>query len=131
LARAVAFYFGKGLNGIFSFTIAPMRISSFLGFGIVVLAFLYAVLSFVVGMFFDGATPRGTETIIVALFFFSGVQLIFIGLFGEHITAIHAHVTRSGVGRARADQFRFAARFGDPSHAMIEISVKLRRARPR
>ena len=85
------------MNGIFSFTSAPMRFSSFLGFGIAVLAFLYAVFSFVLGMFFDGLAPRGTETIIVAMFFFSGVQLMFIGLLGEYITAIHAQVRRGPV----------------------------------
>ncbi len=87
----------QAMNGIFSFTSAPMRFSSFLGFGIAVLAFLYAVFSFVLGMFFDGLAPRGTETIIVALFFFSGVQLMFIGLLGEYITAIHAQVRRGPV----------------------------------
>jgi polyisoprenyl-phosphate glycosyltransferase len=84
----------QAMNGIFSFTSAPMRISSFLGFGIAFLAFLYAVVSLALGLFFPGAAPRGTQTIIVALFFFSGVQLMFIGLLGEYITAIHAQVRR-------------------------------------
>jgi glycosyltransferase involved in cell wall biosynthesis len=84
----------QGMNGIFSFTSAPMRISSFLGFGIAFLAFLYAVVSLALGLFFPGVAPRGTQTIIVALFFFSGVQLMFIGLLGEYITAIHAQVRR-------------------------------------
>lgn len=84
----------QAMNGIFSFTSAPMRFSSFLGFGIAFLAFLYAVASVVLGLFLPGVAPRGTQTIIVALFFFSGVQLMFIGLLGEYITAIHAQVRR-------------------------------------
>ena len=84
----------QAMNGIFSFTSAPMRFSSFLGFGIAVLAFLYASFSLLLGLFFHGVAPRGTQTIIVALFFFSGVQLMFIGLLGEYITAIHAQVRR-------------------------------------
>jgi polyisoprenyl-phosphate glycosyltransferase len=84
----------QAMNGIFSFTSAPMRISSFLGFGIAFLAFLYAGVSLALRLFFPGAAPRGTETIIVALFFFSGVQLMFIGLLGEYVTAIHAQVRR-------------------------------------
>ena len=39
-----------------------------------------------------GAAPRGTTTIIVALFFLSGIQLLFIGMLGEYITAIHNQV---------------------------------------
>jgi len=84
----------QAMNGIFSFTSAPMRFSSFLGFGIALLAFLYAIFTVVLGLFIHGVAPRGTATIIVALFFFSGVQLMFIGLLGEYITAIHAQVRR-------------------------------------
>ena len=46
-----------------------MRFSSFLGFGIALLAFVYAVVSLALGLFFPGVAPRGTQTIIVALFF--------------------------------------------------------------
>jgi glycosyltransferase involved in cell wall biosynthesis len=84
----------QAMNGIFSFTNAPMRFSSFLGFGIAVLSVVYAIVTVLVGLFIPGLAPRGTLTIIVALFFFSGVQLLFIGLLGEYITAIHAQVRR-------------------------------------
>jgi glycosyltransferase involved in cell wall biosynthesis len=84
----------QGLNGIFSFTSAPMRVGSFVGFTIASLSFLYAVVALTLGLFDPGLAPRGTLTVIVALFFFSGVQLMFIGMLGEYITAIHAQVRR-------------------------------------
>ncbi|WP_158816267.1 glycosyltransferase family 2 protein [Methylocapsa sp. S129] len=84
----------QGMNGIFSFTSAPMRFSSFIGFGIASLSLLYAITTILLGLFIPGLAPRGTLTIIVALFFFSGVQLMFIGILGEYITAIHAQVRR-------------------------------------
>ena len=84
----------QGMNGIFSFTSAPMRFSSFLGFAIASLALFYALIAVGVGIFIPGVAPRGTHTIIAALFFFSGVQLRFIGILGEYITAIHAQVRR-------------------------------------
>jgi polyisoprenyl-phosphate glycosyltransferase len=84
----------QGMNGIFSFTSAPLRFGSFLGFGIASLSFLYAVITIILGLFVPGLAPRGTLTVIVALFFFSGVQLMFIGMLGEYITAIHAQVRR-------------------------------------
>jgi glycosyltransferase involved in cell wall biosynthesis len=84
----------QAMNGIFSFTDVPMRICSFLGFTIAILAILYALLAIVIGLFVPGAAPRGTMTMIVALFFFSGLQLAFIGMLGEYITAIHAQVRR-------------------------------------
>jgi glycosyltransferase involved in cell wall biosynthesis len=84
----------QAMNGIFSFTSAPMRLCSFLGFGIAAVCLLYAVTTVLLGLFFPLIAPRGTLTIIVALFFFSGVQLMFIGILGEYITAIHAQVRR-------------------------------------
>lgn len=87
----------QAMNGIFSFTNVPMRVCSFLGFGIAFLAILYAIISVVAGLFFTDVAPRGTMTIIAALFFFSGIQLMFIGMMGEYITAIHAQVRRGPV----------------------------------
>jgi len=82
----------QAMNGIFSFTSAPLRFSSFLGFGIALVAVLYALITVLLGLFVPHLAPRGTLTIIAALFFFSGVQLIFIGVLGEYITAIHSQV---------------------------------------
>jgi len=84
----------QAMNGIFSFTNAPMRFCSFLGFSVAALAMLYAIASFLLALFSDQPVPAGTRTIIIALFFFSGVQLMFIGMLGEYITAIHAQVRR-------------------------------------
>jgi glycosyltransferase involved in cell wall biosynthesis len=82
----------QGMNGIFSFTSAPLRFSSFLGFGIAVISVLYALVTALLGLFIPDLAPHGTLTIITALFFFFGVQLIFIGIMGEYITAIHSQV---------------------------------------
>jgi len=87
----------QALNGIFSFTDVPLRICTFLGVFVAFLAILYAVISVLVGLFVPGVAPRGTMTIIAALFFFSGVQLLFIGIVGEYITTIHAQVRRGPV----------------------------------
>ena len=84
----------QAMNGIFSFTTAPLRFASLSGIAIAILAIGYAVINLVLGLAFSGHAPRGTETIIVALFFFSGVQLMFIGMLGEYVTAIHAQVRR-------------------------------------
>lgn len=82
----------QALNAIFSFTKAPMRFCTFVGFGIAVLSILFSIFT-VVGWFLGiGNAPRGTTTMIVALFFLSGIQLLFIGMLGEYITAIHNQV---------------------------------------
>ncbi len=84
----------QALNGIFSFTTVPLRLCSFLGFIIAFFAFLYAVFTIVMTLVDPAAAPAGIQTMITAIFFFAGVQLAFIGLLGEYVTAIHAQVRR-------------------------------------
>ncbi|MEZ5779730.1 MAG: glycosyltransferase family 2 protein [Paracoccaceae bacterium] len=82
----------QALNAIFAFTRAPLRFCTFVGFGIAILSILFSIFSVFAWIFGIGVAPRGTTTIIVALFFLSGIQLLFIGMLGEYITAIHNQV---------------------------------------
>ena len=84
----------QALNGIFSFTNAPMRLCTFAGVTMAALCILYAIAS--VGLYIarPDLAPRGTMTLIVALFFLSGLQLAFMGILGEYVTSIHAQVRK-------------------------------------
>src|SRR6202011_2627641 len=84
--------FEQGLNGIVSFSGAPVRIALLCGIGIAFASILYAV--FVTLLTITGRidTVTGVPTIIAALFFFGGVQLFFIGVLGEYIMAIYNQV---------------------------------------
>jgi hypothetical protein len=85
--------FDQALNGLVSFTTAPLRAGLFAGFVLAFLSIGYAVFNLVLGLVLYGriADP-GIMTIIVALFFFGGVQLVFMGLIGEYILAIYGQV---------------------------------------
>jgi glycosyltransferase involved in cell wall biosynthesis len=85
------------LNGIFSFTNAPMRFCTFVGFALAAICILFALASVVGYIFLPHLAPRGTTTIIVSVFFLSGVQLIFIGMLGEYVTSIHSQVRRGPI----------------------------------
>ncbi|MDI3337233.1 glycosyltransferase family 2 protein [Defluviimonas aestuarii] len=82
----------QALNAIFAFTRAPMRACTFAGFGIAIFSILFSIFSVFAWFMGIGDAPRGTTTIIVALFFLSGIQLLFIGMLGEYITSIHNQV---------------------------------------
>ncbi|OAP29299.1 MULTISPECIES: glycosyltransferase family 2 protein [unclassified Sphingobium] len=84
----------QALNGIFSFTNVPMRLCTFAGAIIAVLCLLYVLMA--VGFYVarPDLAPRGTMTLIVALFFLSGIQLTFLGILGEYVTSIHAQVRK-------------------------------------
>ena len=80
------------LNGIFAFTRAPMRACTIAGLIISTASILFSFLSVILYFLRPEIAPRGTTTIITALFFLSGIQMLFIGMLGEYITTIHNQV---------------------------------------
>jgi glycosyltransferase involved in cell wall biosynthesis len=85
----------QGLNGIISFSRVPMRLCMLFGFLLSGLSIFFALFSLVWHLVDHGAVaPPGIPTLIVALFFFSGVQFFFLGVLGEYICAIHSQVRK-------------------------------------
>ncbi|MCE9607998.1 MAG: glycosyltransferase family 2 protein [Planctomycetia bacterium] len=78
-------------DGIFSFSVVPLRAAALLG-GITLLgSTLWAM--FIVGarLFFDHS-PQGFTALAVSISFFSGVQLLFLGVIGEYVGRIYEEV---------------------------------------
>jgi glycosyltransferase involved in cell wall biosynthesis len=85
----------QGLNGFVSFSRVPMRLCLLSGFLVSALSILFAACSLAVNLIhFGQLTAPGIPTLIVALFFFSGVQLFFFGVLGEYISAVHCQVRK-------------------------------------
>tara|TARA_Y100001970_G_C14206215_1_gene844157 strand:- start:144 stop:1100 length:957 start_codon:yes stop_codon:yes gene_type:complete len=87
--------FDVGINGIISFSNFPIRIFSIFGFILAIGSFLYMFIPIFTYFFLpERNVGAGISTIIVAIFFFSGVQLLFLGIVGEYIAAIHRQVRK-------------------------------------
>jgi glycosyltransferase involved in cell wall biosynthesis len=86
--------FDQGLNGITSFSGAPVRAALVAGFFISILSIGYSLAVLLLALLGRIHSPAGTPTLIAALFFFGGVQLFFIGVLGEYILAIYNQVRR-------------------------------------
>ena len=72
------------LDAVISFSYAPLRWMSVAGAGLAVLAFAYAV--FLVGYkVVHGQPIQGWTSLMVAVAFFSGVQLLSLGVLGEYL----------------------------------------------
>lgn len=82
----------QALNGIFSFTRAPLRFCTITGLLISVASIAFSILSVIFYLLSPDTAARGVTTIITALFFLSGIQLLFIGILGEYVTTIHNQV---------------------------------------
>jgi glycosyltransferase involved in cell wall biosynthesis len=87
----------QALNGIISFSNVPMRLAIFFGFGMAFLSIVYGAVQLAINVIHPGAAPPGIATLIVALFFLSGIQLSLLGVLGEYVSAIHAQVRQGDV----------------------------------
>jgi glycosyltransferase involved in cell wall biosynthesis len=78
-------------DGLTSFSTAPLRMATYTGVAISALAFVYAFVTIVRTMIFGIDVP-GFPSLIVSVMFFSGIQLIFLGVIGEYVGRIFAEV---------------------------------------
>lgn len=74
------------LDGITSFSTVPLKLATWLGYAASGFAFLYLVSVFIQKL--AGITVDGWATIMVAVTFLGGVQLICLGILGEYIGRI-------------------------------------------
>jgi glycosyltransferase involved in cell wall biosynthesis len=84
----------QGINGLISFSNAPVRIALWTGMAISMLSFLYALFVFLITLFGYVRAEAGIPTVILAVFFFGGIQLLFLGVIGEYVLAIFNQVRR-------------------------------------
>ncbi len=84
----------QGLNGLVSFSGVPLRLALVIGFIVSALSLLYAISIFLLTIFGAIHSQAGIPTIVIALFFFGGIQLFFLGILGEYIFAIFNQVRR-------------------------------------
>ena len=76
------------LEGVTSFSTVPLRLWSYVGGAISIFAVLYAVYMVLDKIFFGNSVP-GYPSLMTAILFLGGVQLIGIGILGEYIGRIY------------------------------------------
>ncbi len=81
------------LEGITSFSYVPLQLATYLGFIVAFFAFTYALLV-VVRTLLLGRDVPGYASLITAVLFLGGVQLICIGILGEYVGRIYTEVKR-------------------------------------
>ena len=101
------------ITGVTAFTNAPLRLWSALGATIAVGALLGG-LWFVVEHVTMGADVPGWATLAVSMMFFSGVQLLSIGILGEYVGRIFDEVKQRPVYLVRHDSGPSDARWSSP-----------------
>jgi polyisoprenyl-phosphate glycosyltransferase len=80
--------------GITNHSKVPLRIATMAGFGMGAVSLLVAIGYLIAKLLFWYSFTVGVAPIIISLFFFSSIQLFFIGILGEYIGAIHTYVQK-------------------------------------
>ena len=70
----------------------PLRLASFIGFGMSVVSFIVGIFYLIYKLLFWYRFEAGLAPLTIGIFFFSAVQLFFIGILGEYIGAIYTQV---------------------------------------
>ncbi|KAA5543632.1 glycosyltransferase family 2 protein [Roseiconus nitratireducens] len=84
---------GLAVDGIFSHSVLPLRAAALLGFVAILVSLLIAAHA-LYGKLVQGDSPQGYTALVITLIFFSGVQLVFLGVIGEYVGRIFEEVKR-------------------------------------
>jgi dolichol-phosphate mannosyltransferase len=86
------------MDGVFSFSILPLRLARYVGFVVVIFSTAMGLLHLVwrIGGFrlmgHTAAELPGWTTLASGMFFFAGLQLFILGLIGEYIGGIYTEI---------------------------------------
>src|SRR5256714_10805144 len=78
---------GLSIEGLTSFSVAPLRLASLLGLLLAAAAFIFGV-QILIETFVFGESVPGYPSVVVGLMVLGGVQLIMIGILGEYVGKI-------------------------------------------
>jgi polyisoprenyl-phosphate glycosyltransferase len=80
------------IDGITAFSLAPLKVWSYIGLVISLIALLYASYLFVRTSVFGFRDVPGYASLMVAILFLGGIQLITLGVLGEYLGRVYEEV---------------------------------------
>jgi polyisoprenyl-phosphate glycosyltransferase len=78
----------EGMNGVVGFSRKPLQLISLAGVALSGVAFLFA-LTYLIMKLAGVSFPLGNPTIVIVVSFFSGIQLLSLGVMGEYVGRIY------------------------------------------
>jgi len=86
--------FSEAMSGVTSQSKLPLRLVTFIGFFVALICILVALGYLIYKLIFWQQFSLGIAPIVIGFFFFSSIQLIFLGVIGEYIGAIYSRVNQ-------------------------------------
>jgi len=85
--------YDMAMLGIVSHSKLPLRIASILGFFMSIASFIVALVYLILKILNWDNFSAGTAPLLIGIFFFSAIQLFFLGMLGEYIGVLLTRVT--------------------------------------
>jgi len=108
-------------DGIFAFSIVPIRAAALLGALAMLISMIYAGYAVYLKLF-SQRTPQGFMGLLVTMIFLSGMILFFLGMIGEFVGRIYEETK----GRPQYIIARRAGRFVDEAHESATVAPRTR-----
>lgn len=86
--------YDMAMLGITNHSKVPLRIATMTGFALGTLSLVVALVYLILKLIFWNQFQAGSAPIVIGLFFFSSVQLFFIGIVGEYVGSIQTQVMK-------------------------------------
>lgn len=124
------------IEGFTSFSTAPLRIWTYVGFAGALLTALYAC-AILIRTLFWGIDVPGYASLLIAILFFGSLQLISLGLLGEYIGRIYVeskqrpiYIVRKEYGRRHLGEVAVSSARARAGTRSVRWSPSPQRARP-
>jgi glycosyltransferase involved in cell wall biosynthesis len=82
------------MMGITNHTKVPLRLAAMIGFSVSIISLLVAIIYTIYKIAFWDRFSVGIAPLVIGIFFFSSIQLFFIGVIGEYIGSIYTQVLK-------------------------------------
>ncbi|MDD3187667.1 MAG: glycosyltransferase [Bacilli bacterium] len=82
------------INGFTSFSVKPLRLSTYIGFICAFIGFIYGIY-IVIEKFTNSITVVGYSSLMAAILFIGGLILMMLGLIGEYVGRIYISINRA------------------------------------
>jgi glycosyltransferase involved in cell wall biosynthesis len=110
--------------GITNLSKVPLRLVTFTGFLLSVLSVLTGLGYLIYKLIYWGRFSTGMAPVLIGLFFFASIQLLFMGIVGEYVGAIHTQVQKRPLVIEK-ERINFEYSFGEPLRDAVDPAPAL------
>jgi glycosyltransferase involved in cell wall biosynthesis len=110
--------------GIINLSKVPLRLVTFTGFLLSVLSVLTGLGYLIYKLVYWGRFSTGMAPVLIGLFFFASIQLLFMGIVGEYVGAIHTQVQKRPLV-VEKERINFEYSFGEPLRDAVDAAPAL------